>query len=79
MLNKYKELHEQLMDCIVAYHNLYTAWVLRPTHTRTREIRIILSDMRRIETEMRAVAQERQKAVIGQKHKNWNRQQGDSE
>lgn len=78
MINKYKELHDQLMAKLLEYHNLYTVWVLKQSQDRTRHLRNILSDMRRIETEMRAVAQQLMREETERKRKEWNRRKGDS-
>jgi len=78
MINKYKELHEKLMDCFLQYHNLHTSWILKQTQRKTAELRLVLSEMRRIETELRAVAQTLMREESARKRKQWNRQQGDS-
>jgi hypothetical protein len=73
MINKYKELHDSLMEKFVEYHNIQTAWVLRQSQERTVNLRRVLSEMRVIETEMRAVAQELMREETKRKREKWNR------
>ena len=74
MINKYKELHDQLMAKLIEYHKVYTAWSFRRSKEKTKDMRNALSDMRRIETEMRAVAQEIMREDSERKRKQWNRE-----
>ena len=55
------------------YHNIQTAWVLRQSQERTVNLRRVLSEMRVIETEMRAVAQELMREETKRKREKWNR------
>lgn len=71
MINKYKELHDQLMDKFVEYHNVHTSWILKQTQHKTVDLRRILSEMRAIETEMRAVAQDLMREETNRKREKW--------
>lgn len=73
MINKYKELHEKLMDLVLEYHNQYTIWILRRSQEKTKHLRNILSDMRRLETEMRQLAQDLMREETKRKREKWNR------
>ena len=79
MINKYKELHEKLVEKFVEYHNIHTAWVLRFSQEKTIALRRVLSELRVIETELRAVAKEIQREETKRKRQKWNREKGDSE
>ena len=74
MINKYKELHDQLMSKFVEYHNINTSWLLRQTQEKTVNLRKVLSEMRVIETEMRALAQELMRMESQRKREKWNKQ-----
>ena len=74
MINKYKELHDQLMAKLLEYHTIYTAWSFKRSQEKTKNLRNALSDMRRIETEMRAVAQELMREDQKRKRQEWNRE-----
>ena len=67
MINKYKELHERLMDLVVEYHNIHTSWVLKQTQEKTIALRRVLSTMRQVMTEMREVAKKLQVAETKRK------------
>ena len=73
MINKYKELHERLMEQLLNYHNQYTSWVLKQSQEKTKNLRNILSEMRRLETEMRAVAQQLMREETKRKREKWNK------
>lgn len=79
MINKYKELHERLLDKFVEYHNIHTMWVLRFSQEKTIALRKTLSEMRELEFELRAVAKEIQRETSKAKRIKWNREQGDSD
>lgn len=74
MINKYKELHEKLLDKFVEYHNIHTMWVLRFSQEKTIALRKALSEMRELETEMRAVAKEIERQETKRKRQKWNRE-----
>lgn len=74
MINKYKELHEKLLDKFVEYHNIHTMWVLRFSQEKTIALRKALSEMREIETELRAVAKEIERQETKRKRQKWNRE-----
>ncbi len=74
MINKYKELHEKLLDKFVEYHNIHTMWVLRFSQEKTIALRRVLSEMRQIEFELRAVAKEIEREETKRKRQKWNRE-----
>ncbi len=74
MINKYKELHEKLLDKFVEYHNIHTMWVLRFSQEKTIALRRVLSEMRQIEFELRAVAKEIEREETKRKRQTWNRE-----
>ena len=73
LLNKYKELHEQLIDLIVEYHNKHTDYIKGPTISNTAALRKVLKAMRAVERELWAVAQQTCKDVKAEKRKQWGR------
>jgi hypothetical protein len=74
MINKYKELHERLMDCVLEYHNIQTSWILKQTQEKTGRLRKVLSEMRKIESEMRMLAQALMREESKRKREKWNKQ-----
>ncbi len=74
MINKYNELHEKLLDKFVEYHNIHTMWVLRFSQEKTIALRRVLSEMRQIEFELRAVAKEIEREETKRKRQIWNRE-----
>ena len=53
MLNKYNSMHQRHVDLLVEYYNKHQEWSRKPTIDRSVELRSILSDLRRVQTEMR--------------------------
>jgi hypothetical protein len=78
MINKYEELHEELMDLIISYHNIKTAWNFRMSQERTIALRKALSMMRGKLTEMREVAKQIQVAETKRKQEIKKQKKGDS-
>jgi len=71
MINKYKELHEKLMDAFIEYHNIHTSWILKQTQEKTIALRRVLSEMRRIQTDMREIAIILQREESQRKRDKW--------
>lgn len=72
MLNKYKELHAKHVDLLVEYYNIHIEFMRKPTYERTTDLRKVLSDLREVQTQMRAEVMRvrKQKEVINKnKHK----------
>jgi len=46
-------MHEKHVDLLVQYYNKHQEWAKKPTIGRSVELRNILSDLRRVQTEMR--------------------------
>lgn len=74
MINKYKELHERMLDKFVEYHNIHTMWVLRFSQEKTIALRKVLSELRVIQSELRAVAKQIEREETKRKRQKWNRE-----
>ena len=67
MLNKYIELHEQFVELLVRYHALHTRWLKSQSQDTTRELRRVLSELRKHEREQWLNEQATMKEISRQK------------
>lgn len=57
LINKYTELHEELIDLLVQYHRLHLMFLDRQAPSRTQHLRKVLKKMRLTIKEMEQTAQ----------------------